>query len=111
MHAIPTHATRLRRATQVVALVAGASFLTSCATITEDPVKCGVIGSVIGGLAGGGLAAGLSSDNIAGPVILGTTIGASLGAVAGYKICKYPTVESARERDSKRRASSAKDDD
>lgn len=40
MHAIPTNAMRLRKATQVVALVAGASFLTSCATITEDPVKC-----------------------------------------------------------------------
>lgn len=111
MHAIPTNAMRLRKATQVVALVAGASFLTSCATITEDPVKCGVIGSVLGGLAGGGLAAGLSSDNITGPVILGTTLGASLGAVAGYKICKYPTVEAAAERDRKRRERGAKDDD
>ena len=110
----PTNAMQLRKATQVVALVIGVSFLTSCATIAEDPVKCGVIGSVIGGVAGGALGTAFQSDNVAGPVILGTTLGASIGAVAAYQICKYPTVESAAERDRKRRArkaSKADDDD
>lgn len=107
------HATKLRKTTLAIALVVGTSFLTSCATIAEDPVKCGVIGSVVGGLAGGALATAFQSDNIAGPVILGTTLGATLGAVAGYKICKYPTVQSAEERDRKRRApkAAANDDD
>ena len=97
-----------------LALAFGTGSLTSCATITEDPVSCGVIGSVVGGVAGAALAVALSSDNAAGPAILGTTIGAGLGAFSGYTICKYPTVESAVERDRKRRIvtnPSARDDD
>jgi len=98
------HARQLRKTTLAVALVVGASALTSCAKITEDPVNGGGIGTVVGGLAGGALGAAFgSSGNVTGGAILGTTLGAGIGAFSGYQICKYPTVESAVERDRKRR--------
>lgn len=97
------HANKLRKATLAIALMVGTSFLTSCASVVDDPVSCGVIGSVVGGLAGAGLAAALSSDNVTGPVILGTTIGAGIGAFSAYTICKYPTFESADAKARKRR--------
>jgi outer membrane lipoprotein SlyB len=109
------HRSQLRKASLALALVFAAGSLTSCAKITEDPVNCGVIGSVVGGVAGGLLGAAFgSSGNVTGGAILGTTLGAGIGAFSGYKICKYPTVESAVERDRKRRLSTspgAKDDD
>jgi hypothetical protein len=99
---------RLRKTTLALALVLGAGSLTSCAKITEDPVNCGVIGSVVGGLAGGALGAVFgSSGNVTGGAILGTTLGAGIGAFSGYQICKYPTIESAVERDRKRRLSTS----
>jgi len=98
------HANKLRMTTLAIALAVGtSSLLTSCASVVEDPVNCGVIGSVVGGLAGAGLAAALSSDNVTGPVILGTTLGAGIGAFTAYKICKNPTFESADERARARR--------
>lgn len=106
--------TTLRVPAIALALAFGTGTLTSCARITEDPVSCGVIGSVVGGVAGAAIAVALSSDNAAGPAILGTTLGAGIGAFSGYRICKYPTLESAAERDRKRRletSPSARDDD
>jgi len=94
--------TRLRRSALALALVSTVG-LTSCATIAEEPVNCGVIGSVLGGLAGGAIGVALGSDNVTGGAILGTTLGAGLGAVGGYQICKHPTLESAKERQRSRR--------
>lgn len=99
---------KLRKTTVAVAsslaLVAGASMLGGCANVAKDPVNCGVIGSIAGGLAGGALGAVFgSSGNVTGGAILGTTLGAGIGAFGGYQICKHPTLESAQERDRKRR--------
>lgn len=92
-----------RKAARVVVLVAGTSFLTSCATIKDDPVMCGVIGSVAGGVAGGLFGAAVATSQAAFPAILGTTLGASIGGFAGYKICKNPTFDTAEERARKKR--------
>jgi len=97
-------ATKLRTATCAIALVVGASLLSSCASISKDPVNCGVIGSVVGAVAGGALGVAFgSSGNVTGGAILGTTLGAGLGAVGGYQICKHPTFESADAKARKRR--------
>lgn len=109
------HRTQLRKTSLALALAVAASGLTSCAKVSEDPVNCAVIGTVVGGLAGGALGAAFgNSGNVTGGAILGTTLGAGIGAFSGYQICKYPTVESAVERDRKRRLSTspgAKDED
>jgi hypothetical protein len=85
--------TRPRKATLAVALVAATTLLPSCATIREDPVLCGVLGSVAAGVAGGALGAALATSEQAFPAIAGATIGAALGGWGGYQICKYPNIE------------------
>lgn len=102
------NARKLRKTTPALAatlgLVAGTSLLGGCAKIADDPVSCGVIGSIAGGLAGGALGAVFgSSGNVTGGAILGTTLGAGIGAFGGYQICKHPTLESDQERDREHR--------
>lgn len=98
------HVSKLRKTILAVVMVAATSTLSSCASVTEDPVNCAVIGSVVGGLAGGALGAVFGKDgNVTGGAILGTTLGAGIGAFSGWQICKYPSFESAEEAQRKRR--------
>ncbi|HSJ99035.1 MAG TPA: hypothetical protein VLC53_18310 [Myxococcota bacterium] len=101
------------RALLAAALVASTGALTSCATIREDPVLCGVIGSVAGGLAGGFLGAAVADGNAAFPAILGTTLGATIGGFGAYQVCKNPTLgdtADARARERRLDTSPANDD-
>lgn len=103
-----SRATARGRATRVVALAVIAGFFsTSCATLSsmriEDPVVCGVVGTVVGGLAGGFLAAAARDGNAAGAAILGTTVGAGAGGWAGHALCK--------DRKQKARAAKSGDDE
>lgn len=94
----------IRTTSCALALLVGSSLLTSCASVSKDPVNCGVIGSVVGAVAGGALGAAFgSSGNVTGGAILGTTLGAGLGAISGYQICKHPTFDTADEKARKHR--------
>jgi hypothetical protein len=80
----------MKKLAPVLALVFGTSVLTSCATIREDPVMCGVIGSVLMGVAGAGFGVAVAEGNSTFPGILGGTLGFAIGGYGGYQICKYP---------------------
>jgi hypothetical protein len=98
------HVRTFRKTTLAVALVAATATLSSCASVTKDPVNCAVIGSVVGGLAGGALGTVFGKDgNVTGGAILGTALGAGIGAIGGWQICKHPTFESAEEAQRQRR--------
>jgi hypothetical protein len=88
----------MKKLARVLALVVGTSFVTSCATIREDPVMCGVIGSVVMGVAGAGFAVAVAHGNGAFPGILGGTLGFAAGGYGGYQICKYPDFSGEKPR-------------
>jgi hypothetical protein len=88
----------MKKLARVLALVLGTSLMTSCATLREDPVMCGVIGSVVMGVAGAGFAVAVAHGNGAFPGILGGTLGFAAGGYGGYQICKYPDFSHEQEK-------------